>query len=258
MINKSFIPFAVAATLFTTAHAATSTKTFSAPLIYDTTGDIAIELTLTQTGAENLIWSTNEYRYIGGGNVPTQGISLYFYTNQASEILDLQIEGKMRIFNTKTGETLPESALMTDAYSWNVNANGSFGAIPQGQLRFSNPATKTTFSSKNERSCELNERCVQLPSQLSGTASFTAIPGHYLDISQIPGCADFSCMEKKTDYLTAVYGGVSFMIGAPIPEPSIITLTFSGAIAASAILARRRKPKSKIRIKHGNAPLQNA
>ncbi|WP_414631087.1 PEP-CTERM sorting domain-containing protein [Aquabacterium sp. UBA2148] len=35
------------------------------------------------------------------------------------------------------------------------------------------------------------------------------------------------------------------MIGAPIPEPSTIALTFSGMIAASAITARRRKPASK-------------
>ncbi|WP_286747575.1 hypothetical protein [Aquabacterium sp. UBA2148] len=187
MISKSVISLAVVATLSTTANAATSTKTFSAPLIYDTTGDIAIELTLTQTGADNLTWSTNEYRYIGGGGVPTQGISISFYTNQAADILDVAVEGKMRIFSTKTGETLPESALMTDAYSWYTNVNGSFGAIPQGQLRFSNPIIQTTFSSQNERSCELNERCIQLPSQLSGTASITAIPGHYLDINQTPG-----------------------------------------------------------------------
>ncbi|WP_083506025.1 PEP-CTERM sorting domain-containing protein [Aquabacterium parvum] len=145
----------------------------------------------------------------------------------------------------KTGETLPESALMTDYYSWSTTAYGSFGAIPQGQLRFSNPVIQTTSSSKNERSCELNERCIQLPSQLSGTASITAIPGHYLDISQTQGCADFSCMQKKTDHLTAISGGVSFMIGAPIPEPSTIALTFSGMIAAFAIAARQRKPASK-------------
>ncbi|WP_152987745.1 hypothetical protein [Aquabacterium parvum] len=102
MISKSVISLAVVATLSTTAHAATSTKKFSAPLIYDTTGDIAIELTLTQTGADNLIWSTNEYRYIGGGGVPTQGISVYFYTNQAADILDVAVEGKMRIFNIKS------------------------------------------------------------------------------------------------------------------------------------------------------------